>query len=92
VHRFERQETTSLADPSADSNVECKDVTQTCTNKSSQTDLRFAAVALNAEGAGVLAEDAKVIIFLCDLCEILRVLCVEIPSCGHNGVNGAGER
>jgi len=47
----------------------------------SQTDLKFATVALNAEGAGVLAEDAKAIIFLCDLCEILRVLCVETPSC-----------
>jgi len=43
--------------------------------------LKFAAVALNAEGAEVLAEDAKAIIFLCDLCEILRVLCVETPSC-----------
>jgi len=49
--------------------------------KASQTDLKFAAVALNAEGAEDLAEDAKAIIFLCDLCEILRVLCVETPSC-----------
>ena len=35
--------------------------------KASQTDLKFAAVALNAEGAEDLAEDAKAIIFLCDL-------------------------
>jgi hypothetical protein len=43
---------------------------------SSQTDLKLAAVPLNAEGAEVLVEDAKAVIFLCDLCEILRDLCV----------------
>ena len=49
-----------------------------------QTDLKFAGPLLNAEGAEVLAEDAKVIVFLCDLCEFLRVLCVKITGREQN--------